>query len=175
MCEACQRGACERNRSFIRVFSLPFLPARIRLPHEKGAIAGRGAEIRREPCLIALGNLWEYRFNSVILDDGAAARTMTAYSDLKPVRAGMVKDPANCRWSGYCEAVGAGKKLLHPVAAEFGKLAKSSAGIKGDDPVISDLHLPAGDDQQGLRITCSIVPSSVDDEEPEFATAVRSG
>ncbi len=43
------------------------------------------------------GRLWEDRFKSVIVEDGAACRTMAAYIDLNPVRAGMVKDPAEYR------------------------------------------------------------------------------
>ncbi len=56
------------------------------------------------------GTLWEDRFKSVIVESGIAARTMAAYIDLNPVRAGMVKDPAKYRWSSYGEAVGGGKK-----------------------------------------------------------------
>ena len=56
------------------------------------------------------GTLWEDRFKSVIVESGTAARTMAAYIDLNPVRAGMVQDPADYRWSSYGEAVGGGKK-----------------------------------------------------------------
>ena len=56
------------------------------------------------------GTLWEERFKSVIVESGIAARTMAAYIDLNPVRAGMVKDPADYRWSSYGEAIGGGKK-----------------------------------------------------------------
>jgi REP element-mobilizing transposase RayT len=56
------------------------------------------------------GTLWEERFKSVIAESGVAARTMAAYIDLNPVRAGMVSDPAEYRWSSYGEAVGGGKK-----------------------------------------------------------------
>ena len=56
------------------------------------------------------GRLWEDRFKSVIVEDGVAARTISAYIDLNPVRAGMVKDPADYRWSSYGEAIGGGKK-----------------------------------------------------------------
>jgi REP element-mobilizing transposase RayT len=56
------------------------------------------------------GTLWEERFKSVIVESGTAARTMAAYIDLNPVRAGMVKDPADYRWSSYGEAIGGGKK-----------------------------------------------------------------
>lgn len=54
------------------------------------------------------GYLWSGRFKSVLVEDGHAARTVAAYIDLNPVRAGMVEDPKDYRWSGYGEAV-AGK------------------------------------------------------------------
>jgi REP element-mobilizing transposase RayT len=56
------------------------------------------------------GTLWEERFKSVIVESGNAARTMAAYLDLNPVRAGMVDDPADYRWSSYGEAVGGGQR-----------------------------------------------------------------
>ena len=56
------------------------------------------------------GRLWEDRFKSVIVEDGVAAKTIAAYIDLNPVRAGMVKDPADYRWSSYGEAIGGGSK-----------------------------------------------------------------
>jgi hypothetical protein len=54
------------------------------------------------------GNLWEETFKSVVVEDGVASRTMAAYIDLNPVRAGMVEDPADYRWSSYGEAMGGG-------------------------------------------------------------------
>jgi putative transposase len=56
------------------------------------------------------GTLWEQRYKSVIVESGIAGRTMAAYIDLNPVRAGMVKDPADYRWSSYGEAIGGGNK-----------------------------------------------------------------
>jgi REP element-mobilizing transposase RayT len=56
------------------------------------------------------GRLWEDRFKSVIVEDGVAARTMAAYIDLNPVRAGAVEEPAAYRWSSYGEAIGGGVK-----------------------------------------------------------------
>jgi putative transposase len=56
------------------------------------------------------GTLWEERYKSVIVESGVAARTMAAYIDLNPVRAGMVADPSEYRWSSYGEAVGGGTK-----------------------------------------------------------------
>jgi len=52
------------------------------------------------------GTLWMERFKSVLVEDGEALRTMAAYIDLNPLRAGMVKDPKDYRWSGYGEAMG---------------------------------------------------------------------
>jgi REP element-mobilizing transposase RayT len=56
------------------------------------------------------GTLWEERFKSVIVESGVAARTIAAYIDLNPVRAGIVADPAEYRWSSYGEATGGGPK-----------------------------------------------------------------
>ncbi|MGE4182273.1 MAG: transposase, partial [Limisphaerales bacterium] len=56
------------------------------------------------------GTLWEDRFRSVLVEGaGDALVTMAAYIDLNPVRAGLVKDPKDYRWSGYGEAL-AGRK-----------------------------------------------------------------
>jgi hypothetical protein len=57
-----------------------------------------------------VGTLWESRFKSVLVEDGMASRTMAAYIDLNPVRAGMVTDPAEYRWSSYGEAMGGGPR-----------------------------------------------------------------
>jgi putative transposase len=57
------------------------------------------------------GTLWEGRFKSVLVEGtGSTLSTIAAYIDLNPVRAGIVTDPADYRWSGYAEAV-AGRKL----------------------------------------------------------------
>lgn len=56
------------------------------------------------------GRLWEDRFKSVIVESGVAARTISAYIDLNPVRAGLVADPAEYRWSSYGEAIGGGRR-----------------------------------------------------------------
>jgi putative transposase len=56
------------------------------------------------------GGLWEDVFKSVLVEDGVASRTMAAYIDLNPVRAGIVADPAAYRWSSYGEAMGGGPR-----------------------------------------------------------------
>ena len=48
------------------------------------------------------GTLWEDRFKSVLVEGaGVALATMAAYIDLNPVRAKIVEDPKDYRWSGY--------------------------------------------------------------------------
>ena len=73
------------------------------------------------------GTLWEERYKSVIVEDGAAARMMAAYIDLNPVRAGKVADLAEYRWSSYGEAVGGrvkGDSLTRLGAKGNGKKAR---------------------------------------------------
>lgn len=56
------------------------------------------------------GHLWENRFKSTLIEGKPnAISTMAAYIDLNPVRAGIVDDPKDYRFTGYGEAV-AGKK-----------------------------------------------------------------
>jgi putative transposase len=52
-----------------------------------------------------IGTLWESRYRSILVETGEALRAMAAYIDLNPVRAGLVSDPKDYRWSGYAEAV----------------------------------------------------------------------
>ena len=57
------------------------------------------------------GTLWTSRFKSVVVEgSGEALMAMAAYIELNPVRAGMVDDPKDYRWSGYGEAM-AGQPL----------------------------------------------------------------
>lgn len=53
-----------------------------------------------------VGTLWEERFRSVLVGaEGPALARIAAYIDLNPVRAGIVDDPQNYRWSSVSEAV----------------------------------------------------------------------
>jgi hypothetical protein len=62
------------------------------------------------------------------VESGTAARTIAAYIDLNPVRAGMVSDPADYRWSSYGGAVGGGAKGNGKKARErFSKRRKDGA------------------------------------------------
>jgi hypothetical protein len=52
------------------------------------------------------GTLWEERFKSNVVDHtGSALAAIAAYIDLNPVRAGVVDDPKDYRWSSYAAAM----------------------------------------------------------------------
>lgn len=67
------------------------------------------------------GTLWMSRFKSVLVEDGEALRTMSAYIDLNPVRAGVVEDPKDYRWCGYAEAVAGSKQARSGLCWVMGK------------------------------------------------------
>ena len=68
-----------------------------------------------------VGVFWEGRYRSVIVEDeGRAMRSMAAYIDLNPVRAGAVHDPGDYRWSGYGEAMAGQEAALEGIAYVVG-------------------------------------------------------
>jgi putative transposase len=78
------------------------------------------------------GTLWMDRFKSVLVDGkGEALRTMAAYIDLNPVRAGLVKDPKDYRWCGYAEALGGSRRAQRGLCKAIGKPVDGwqSAGV----------------------------------------------
>ena len=79
------------------------------------------------------GNLWEETFKSVVVEDGLASRTIAAYIDLNPVRAGIVADPAHYRWSSYGEAMGAvGKRTGAKARAGLVRAIMAEQGTEAD-------------------------------------------
>ncbi len=70
------------------------------------------------------GTIWEERFGSVVVEEEERAlRTMGAYIDLNPVRAGMVEDPADYRWSGYAEAMAGKARSRRGLVRIIGQMA----------------------------------------------------
>jgi hypothetical protein len=68
------------------------------------------------------GTLWMDRFKSVLVEGkGEPLHTMAAYIDLNPVRAGLVEDPKDYRWSGYGEAMGGSQRARRGLAKVTGK------------------------------------------------------
>ena len=68
------------------------------------------------------GTLWMDRFKSVLVEGkGEPLRTMAAYIDLNPVRAGLVKDPKDYRWCGYADALGGSRRAQRGLCRALGK------------------------------------------------------
>lgn len=75
------------------------------------------------------GTLWQDRYRSVLVEDGEALRTMAAYIDLNPVRAGLVDDPKDYRWCGYSEALGGSKRARRALCVIMGMTVASWEGL----------------------------------------------
>lgn len=75
------------------------------------------------------GTLWEGRYVSLLVEgESCALSTVAAYIDLNAVRAGIVKDPAEYRWSGYGEACGGSASARQGILAlqSFGRPAQKA-------------------------------------------------
>jgi putative transposase len=63
------------------------------------------------------GTLWEGRYKSSLIETESYLLACMVYIDLNPVRAGMVGEPAQYRWSSHRHCIGQGvDKLLTPHA-----------------------------------------------------------
>jgi putative transposase len=61
------------------------------------------------------GTLWEGRYKSCLVQQETYLLELYRYIELNPVRAGMVKDPADYSWSSYqCNGLGKKTDLLTP-------------------------------------------------------------
>lgn len=49
------------------------------------------------------GALWRARFSSTLVEDNESLLRVAAYIALNPVRAGIVRDPVEYRWTGYAQ------------------------------------------------------------------------
>jgi putative transposase len=59
------------------------------------------------------GTLWEGRYKSTVVDSDAYFFTVSKYIELNPVRANMISDPREYRWSSYpATALGEENSLL---------------------------------------------------------------
>ena len=74
------------------------------------------------------GTLWAGRFRSCVVDEAGYLMTCQRYIELNPVRAQMVDDPGDYRWSSYrANALGHENALLTPHAL-YTDIASDPAG-----------------------------------------------
>ena len=75
------------------------------------------------------GTLWDARYRSVLVENSTTSlRTVACYIDLNSVRAGIVEDPKDYRWSGYGQALGG------DAAARLGLIAIFTSPHRGAAP-----------------------------------------
>ena len=121
------------------------------------------------------GTIWEERFGSVVVEEEERAlRTMAAYIDLNPVRAGMVSDPADYRWSGYAEAMAGKARSRRALVRIIGQMAwprETAAGAKpwGAEP------FPAMVERRALVFYRAILGGQGAARTREDGTVVRRG
>jgi hypothetical protein len=70
----------------------------------------------------------------VVEEEERALRTMAAYIDLNPVRAGIVEDPADYRWSGYAEAMLGKARARRGLVRIIGQMAWPRETLAGAQP-----------------------------------------
>jgi putative transposase len=103
------------------------------------------------------GTLWEGRYKSSLVQAETYLLLCQRYIELNPVRAGMVTDPADYRWSSYrANALGASDALLLPHSLYLALGADDDArraayrelfrGALDEEP-LSDLRLALNQDQ----------------------------
>jgi putative transposase len=62
------------------------------------------------------GILWEGRYESCLVQSEAYLMQLYRYIELNPVRAAMVNDPAEYKWSSYqCNALGKESNYEQPI------------------------------------------------------------
>lgn len=121
------------------------------------------------------GALWEGRYRSVIVEEEERAlRTMAAYIDLNPVRAGMVGDPGDYRWCGYAEAMAKRARSRRGVVRIIGQAAWPRALAAGAQPWGADVF-PGLVEQRALAIYRAILGGQGGERKREDGTTVRRG
>lgn len=99
------------------------------------------------------GTLWEERFKSVLVEgEGRALVTMAAYIDLNPVRARLVSDPKDYRWSGYGEAVAGRPEAQEGPRRIVRALLRSKSVPEAESLATYRQHLFAEDSEEGEPI-----------------------
>ena len=121
------------------------------------------------------GVFWESRYTSVIVEEEERAlRTMAAYIDLNPVRAGMVSDPADYRWSGYAEAMAGKRRSRRGLVRIIGQMAwprDSAARAKPWGPE----EFPAWVERRALVFYRAILGGQGVPRKREDGTVIRRG
>jgi len=102
------------------------------------------------------GTMWEKRYDVTLVGPGWGTKVIAAYIDLNPLRAGMVQDPAEYRYSSYGEAVAKGggslaSKRLFQVMNGVSNGASLSTG--SNTGFNTGMTLPSSGDSVALSVS----------------------
>jgi REP element-mobilizing transposase RayT len=94
-----------------------------------------------------VGYLWGDRFKGVIVSKGEAQLACSAYIDLNPVRAGIVKKPEDYRWSSLglrMRTPARARMLLRPLSIlpGFADGAECDEGVEGMENTVEPMLTP---------------------------------
>jgi REP element-mobilizing transposase RayT len=121
------------------------------------------------------GTLWERRYVSVIVEEEERAlRTMAAYIDLNPVRAGVVADPGDYLWSGYGEAMAGMAPARRGLVRIVGQVAWPRATAAQAKPWGAD-PFPAAVEVRALVIYMALLGGAGRERTRADGTVVRRG
>ncbi len=112
------------------------------------------------------GTLWEGRYASILVEgESTALAAVAAYIDLNPVRAGIVNDPAEYRWSGYGEACGGSESARRGILAVAcgGRPSQGSAWADAAAAYRCYLYTRGGErrDENGAMVRAGFSPDEV--------------
>ena len=121
------------------------------------------------------GTIWEEKFGSVVVEEEERAlRTMAAYIDLNPVRAGMVPDPADYRWSGYAEAMVGKARSRRGLVRIIGQISWPKETAAGAKPWGVEAF-PASVERRALVFYRAILGGQGAERKREDGTVIRRG
>ena len=75
------------------------------------------------------GTLWQGRLNSTLVEGGGSLAAVAAYIDLNPVRAGIVNDPKDYRFSGFGAAMTGDKDARAGLTGIYGDITNDSGKL----------------------------------------------
>ncbi|NCD32566.1 MAG: chemotaxis protein CheW [Spartobacteria bacterium] len=77
------------------------------------------------------GALWDRRFKSVLVEAGRPMRTVAAYIEMNPVRAGLSQEPQEYRFCGFGEAMGGGQAARRGIMTVAASMCVDETGWMG--------------------------------------------
>jgi putative transposase len=123
------------------------------------------------------GTLWQGRYKSSLVDKTHYCLACYRYIELNPVRAGMVRHPADYPWSSYhCNAIGVNSQLITPHDCWL-ELGGNDFERKATYSNLVNERIPQGDLEHIRKSLDSGIPTGNDRfrREIEEALAVKLG